>query len=41
MLQAILDNVQIPHQPFLVIQETPTFPAKPLFVETLRRAVAR
>ncbi|CAD6581732.1 MAG: hypothetical protein TREMPRED_003075 [Tremellales sp. Tagirdzhanova-0007] len=41
VLDAVLDNVQIPHQPWVVITDSSTFSGVPLFRELLRRSLAR
>lgn len=39
-LPAILANTQTPHQPFLIICDTPTLPAHALIRDLVRRNIA-
>lgn len=39
ILNAVLDNTQVPHQPLVVIVDSAVFSGLPLFRESLRRAL--
>ena len=39
ILDAVLDNTQVPHQPLVVIVDSAVFSGLPLFRESLRRAL--
>jgi len=41
ILDAVLDNTQVPHQPLVVIVDSAVFSGLPLFRESLRRALNR
>ena len=41
LMDAILDGVQVPHQPLLIITDSAVFSGLPVFREALRRALNR
>ncbi|WVF72626.1 hypothetical protein IAT40_007444 [Kwoniella sp. CBS 6097] len=41
LLEGVLNNAQIPHQPLCIIHDSPTFSGLPVFKEMLRRALRR
>ncbi|WVO15914.1 hypothetical protein L204_103579 [Cryptococcus depauperatus] len=41
LLNEVLENTQLQHQPFVVIRDQSWFPARPILRELVRRAVAR
>ncbi|KAK4687941.1 elongator complex protein 5, partial [Tremellales sp. Uapishka_1] len=41
LLNGVLDNTQLPHQPFLLITDTVTFSGIPVFRELVQRALSR
>ncbi|WVQ99845.1 hypothetical protein IAU59_006988 [Kwoniella sp. CBS 9459] len=41
LLEGVLNNAQVPHQPLCILHDSPTFSGLPVFREMVRRAVRR